>query len=182
VSPGISRTWEKTYFRLGAQYEAVEVLEDPAKYLQVGNIDSNIFSIQHFIGVNGKWNLFTAKDLRYPKNGVHLTAGFSYLNNMDQSTDHLKLHGSVGFYYTFFNRLTFAHRTGGEANFGKYYFYHAATIGMEQTLRGFWKSRFTGENSSIKTRSFDFMWLTSEAITLGASLAFSVSWMMAGCG
>src|SRR5436190_290574 len=149
VSPGISRTWDKTYFRLGLQYEAVEVLEDPTKFINTTpppNIDSSIFSVQHFIGVNGKWNFFTAKDLRYPTSGLHLTAGFSYLNNVDQSTDQLKLHGSVGFYYTFFNRLTFAHRTGGEANFGKYYFYHAATIGMEQTLRGFWKSRFTGEN------------------------------------
>lgn len=149
VSPGISRTWAKTYFRLGVQYEAVEVLEDPTKIVQPGGtgIDSSIFSVNHFIGVNGKWNFFTPKDLRDPKNGWHLTAGFSYLNNMDKSTDQLKLHGSVGFYYTFFNRLTLAHRTGGEANFGKYFFYHAATIGMEQTLRGFWKTRFTGENS-----------------------------------
>jgi hypothetical protein len=150
VSPGISRTWTKTYFRLGVQYEAVEVLEDPTKYLTPPlptQIDSSIFSVNHFIGVNGKWNLFTPKDLRDPKNGWHLTAGFSYLNNMDKSTDQLKLHGSIGFYYTFFKRLTLAHRTGGEANFGKYFFYHAATIGMEQTLRGFWKSRFTGENS-----------------------------------
>ncbi|HET9825013.1 MAG TPA: ShlB/FhaC/HecB family hemolysin secretion/activation protein, partial [Chitinophagaceae bacterium] len=149
VSPGISRTWERNYFRFGPQYEAVEVLQDPTKFVNqpAPNIDSNIFSVQHFIGVNGKWNLFTAKDLRYPTKGLHLTAGVSYLNNIDKSTDQLKLRGSVGFYYTFFKRLTFAHRTGGETNFGKYYFYHAATIGMEETLRGFWKSRFTGDNS-----------------------------------
>jgi hypothetical protein len=158
VSPGISRAWRNNFLRVGLQYEAVEILKNQNKFITrlATDIDSNIFSVQHFIGVNGKWNFFNAGSTKFPLNGFHFTAGFSFLNNLDNSNNLLKLAASGSFYHTFFRKLTLAHRTGGETNFGEFNFYHAATLGMEQTLRGFWKTRFTGESSFYQNTELRF--------------------------
>lgn len=149
VSPGVSRTWRDHVLRVGLQYEAVEILRDQSKFITsaLSDVDPKIFDPQHFVGVNVKWNFFNGKDPRFPLKGFNIATGLSYLHNVDNSDNLLKLNGSIAFYYTFFHRLTFAHRTGAETNFGEFNFYHAATLGLDQNLRGFWKSRFNGKSS-----------------------------------
>lgn len=158
VSPGVSRTWTHNYFRVGLQYEAVEILKHQNKFITslASAIDSTIFSVQHFAGINGTWNFFNAHNIKYPSNGFHLVAGFSYLHNVDNSNNLLKLNASGTFYQTFLKKFTLAHRTGGETNFGKFNFYQAATLGMEQNLRGYWKTRFAGESSFYQNTEIRF--------------------------
>jgi hypothetical protein len=149
-SPGISRTWQQSQLRFGLQYERVEVLRSQDKFITTpeSNLDSAVFSDLNFAGINGQWTFSNNNEERYRKKGVQFTTGFSYTHNLD-NTDRrmLKINGAVSFYHTFFNWLTFAHRTGASTISGDYEFYQASTLGGNQNLRGYWRSRFAGRSA-----------------------------------
>ena len=136
--------------RFGLHYETVNI--DPTDDKFVGTpdakLDSSVFSLIHFAGVNGEWNFFNAGDERYPMKGFHFNTNFAYLNNLDNNDRKLlKVNGSVSLYYPFAKKLTFAHRTGAGTIFGDYEFYQANTLGGNENLRGFWRDRFTGRSN-----------------------------------
>ncbi len=149
VSPGVSRTWKSNFLRFGLQYESVNIIASDDKFVGTpgAKLDSSTFSLIHFAGVNGEWNFFNAGEERYPTKGFHFNTNFSYLNNLN-NTDRklLKVNGSASVYYTFAKKLTFAHRTGAGTIFGDYEFYQANSLGSDQNLRGFWRSRFAGKS------------------------------------
>jgi outer membrane translocation and assembly module TamA len=98
--------------------------------------------------VNGSWHYSSRNSLKYPTKGIDIETGYSYLNNLKQSSRNLlKLSAAVSLYYTFFNRLTVAHRSGAATNLGDYEFYQANTLGNAENLRGYWRSRFAGRSS-----------------------------------
>jgi hypothetical protein len=150
VNPGISRTWRSNYLRLGLQYENVEILRNQNKFITThsSDVDAGVFDAKDFAGINGRWEFFNAGRRRYPTNGFHLSTGFSFMNNLN-NTDRrfLNITSSATFYHTFFKKLTLAHRTGAATNFGDFDFYHANALGLDNNLRGYWKSRFTGKTS-----------------------------------
>ncbi len=150
ANPGISRTWRSSQIRFGLQYESVEILQNQNKFItsSLSGVDPGVFDVRNFAGVNGRWDFFNAGRRMYPTNGFHLTTGFSFMNNLN-NTDRqfLNLNGSATFYHTFFKALTVAHRTGAATNFGEFDFYHANSLGLDHSLRGYWKSRFTGKTS-----------------------------------
>lgn len=149
ISPGTSRTWGSHSLRFGLQFESVEVLRNQDKFVTSpsSDVDPSIFSVRNFAGVNGKWDFFNAGNIKYPTRGFHLNAGFSFLNNLTVDRRFVKLGGSATIYHTFFKFLTFAHRTGVATNVGDFDFYHGNALGLDNNLRGFWKSRFTGRSS-----------------------------------
>ena len=150
LSPGISRTWNYSYFRFGLQYESVDILRAQNKFVTSphSHIAPGTFSLKHFAGVNGEWNFFNAGNERYPTKGFRLSGAFSYLNNLRNTNSNLlRINGSATIYHTFFKRLTFSHRTGAATLFGDYEFYQANTLGSDQNLRGFWRARFAGRSS-----------------------------------
>ena len=163
-SPGISRTWKSANLRLGLQYENVEILRSQNKFATstTSQLDSSVFTAINFAGINGQWTWSNAGDERIHTNGIQLTGGFSYLNNLDNTARKLlKLNGAVSAYHTFFNRLTFAHRTGATTLFGDYEFYQASTLGGDQNLRGYYRSRFAGkssfyQNTDLRLNLFNF--------------------------
>ena len=150
ISPGTSRTWKWNYLRFGLQYESVKILTSQDKFVITpqAKVDSNIFSANHYAGVNGEWNFFNAGDENYPTKGFHFNTSFSYTNNLNNTDRNLlKINGAATVYYTFAKRLTFAHRTGAGTNFGDYEFYQANTLGSNKNLRGFWRDRFAGKTN-----------------------------------
>ena len=150
ISPGTSRTWKSNCLRFGLQFETVKLLKADDKFFvtSAAKLDSNIFSTNHFAGVNGDWNFFNAANEKYPTKGFHFTTSFSYLNNLDNTNRNLlKINGAATVYYTFAKKLTFAHRTGAGTIFGDYEFYQANTLGSNENLRGFWRGRFAGRSN-----------------------------------
>jgi hypothetical protein len=149
-SPGISRTWKKSTVRFGLQYDHVKVLSSQNKFVTSpgSKLDSSVFSSINFSGINGQWTYSVTDHEKYRKKGFKFTGGFSFLDNLD-NTDRklLNLHGAASVYHTFFNWLTFAHRTGASTIFGDYEFYQANTLGGNQNLRGYWRNRFAGKSS-----------------------------------
>jgi hypothetical protein len=150
VNPGISRQWSNSVWRFGLQYESMQLLPSEGKFVSsdFSKLDSSVFTTKYFAGANGSWQYSSRNSLKYPTKGIGIDAGYSYFNNLKQSSRNLlKLYGSVSLYYTFFNRLTFAHRSGAATNMGDYEFYQANTLGGHQNLRGYWRTRFAGRTS-----------------------------------
>ena len=149
-SPGASRAWRKTYLRFGLHYESAYVNSHQEKFVTSpdAKLDSATFTTLHFGGVNGQLDWSTALAEIWRTKGIHLNSGFSFTDNLDKSDRKmLKLNGSASFYYPLLPALVFAHRTGAATIFGKYEFYQANSIGGDQYLRGYWRSRFTGKSS-----------------------------------
>lgn len=149
-SPGVSRAWKFTNLKFGLQYENIEILRSQNKFATSpgSQLDSSVFSSINFAGINGEWTYSSAGNETTRTKGVQLTGGFSFLNNLDNTSRKLlKLNGAVSVYHTFFRRLIFAHRTGAATIFGDYEFYQANTLGGDQNLRGFYRNRFAGKSS-----------------------------------
>lgn len=149
-SPGISREWSNSSLRFGLQFETMQVLPTEGKFLSsaYSELDSTVFSTKYFGGVNGSWKYSSRNSLKYPTKGIGIETRYSYYNNLKQSSRNLlKLDAAVSLYYTFFNRLTLAHRSGAATNFGDYEFYQANTLGNSENLRGYWRNRFAGRSS-----------------------------------
>jgi hypothetical protein len=150
ISQGVSRTWKSSHLRLGLQYQMAEILTSQNRFVTSpgAKLDPSVFSPTSYAGANGQWTVSNGNDERYPTKGVAFTTGFSYLHNLD-NTDRklLRINSAASFYHTFFNWLTFSHRTGAATIFGNYEFYHANTLGGNENLRGYWRSRFAGKSS-----------------------------------
>jgi hypothetical protein len=150
VSPGVSRAWKSSHLRLGLQYQIVEILTSQDRFVTSpgAKLDPSVFSSINYAGVNGEWTVSNAGDERYRTKGVDFTSGFSYLHNLD-NTDRkiLRINAEASIYHTFFNWLTFSHRTGAATIFGDYEFYQANTLGGSENLRGYWRSRFAGKSN-----------------------------------
>jgi hypothetical protein len=159
INPGVSHSWKSNYLHFGLQYETVEILHAQNKFTSSSEakLDSGIFSTTHFAGVNGGWNFFNAGTERYPTRGFHLNAGFSFLNNLDDSKRKLlKINGQATFYYPILRKLIFSHRTGASTIFGDYEFYQASTLGGSENLRGFWRDRFAGRTNFYQNTELRF--------------------------
>jgi hypothetical protein len=150
LNPGISREWSNTMLKFGLQYESMQLLPSEDKFVSspFSGLDSSAFTTKYFAGVNGSWQYSSRNSLKFPTKGIGIETGYSYYNNLKETSRNLlKLYGSVSFYYTPLNRLTFAHHSGAATNFGDYEFYQANTLGNSENLRGYWRSRFAGRTS-----------------------------------
>ncbi|AEW00018.1 hypothetical protein A4D02_29225 [Niastella koreensis] len=149
-SPGVSRDWANSSLRFGLQFETMQVVPTEGKFVSGPDpeLDSAVFTTKYFGGVNGSWQYSSRNSIKFPTKGIGLETGFSYYNNLQQTEKRLlKLTGAVSLYCTFFNRLTFAHRSGAATNLGDYEFYQANTLGNSENLRGYWRTRFAGRSS-----------------------------------
>jgi hypothetical protein len=107
--------------------------------------------------VNGGWNFFNAGTERYPTKGFHLNAGFSFLNNLDNSKEKIVKDRRAGHVLlSHFKKLIFSHRTGASTIFGDYEFYQASTLGGNENLRGFWRDRFAGRTNFYQNTELRF--------------------------
>jgi hypothetical protein len=159
VSPGVSRDWSKNSLRFGLQFETMQVLPTEGKFVAstYSELDSSIFTTKYFGGVNGSWQYSTRNSSKFPTKGIGIETGFSYLNNLKETSRRLlKVNGEVSLYYTFFDRLTFAHRSGAATNMGDYEFYQASTLGNSENLRGYWRTRFAGRSSVYQNTELRF--------------------------
>lgn len=150
INPNISRRWDHHSFTAGILFNSVKVQNASNKFIShsIAGIDSSVFTTKYFAGAKMQYAFNTADSLRYPTRGIDFHAGADYRINLQQaSRDYIKLHASFTFYYTPFHNVTIAHRTGAAINKGQFEFYQANTLGGFENLRGYWRSRFTGQGS-----------------------------------
>ena len=89
--------------------------------------------------------------------GINFHSGVSYLLNLKETQhDFIQLTARFTFYVSPFKNITVVHRTGATTNRGDFEFYQANTIGGFENLRGYWRSRFTGQSSFFQNT--DIRW------------------------
>jgi hypothetical protein len=149
-SPGLSHSWHNNIFSAGLVFNAVKIENSDGKFLSqmIPSIDSSVFSNKYFAGTSLSYALNTADNIKNPHRGINYSIKAEYqVNVKTRRRDFLNLRTAFTIYYTFFEKITIAHRTGAAINSGDYEFYQANTIGGSENLRGYWRTRFTGTNS-----------------------------------
>jgi hypothetical protein len=149
-NPAVSHSWKKNFVKTGLVFNSVKVQSNENKFVNQGSssIDSSVFSTKYFAGADLSYVFNTTNNLKYPTKGIIYQAGTSYWINLEEGKrNFVNLQSNFTFYYSPFERITIAHRTGAATNIGDYEFYQANTIGGNENLRGYWRTRFTGGTS-----------------------------------
>ena len=105
-------------------------------------------------------NIDLTNDKFVPTRGLKWINSLSYRAGNSGNTKYsfTKLASAASFYYkpNFPFDLVFALRVGGEVNVGDFPFYHSATLGGGTNLRGYRRSRFSGESSFYQNLEMRF--------------------------
>ena len=150
LNPSLSRSWNNSLVKAGMLFNTVKIEKEDDKFIgqAIPSIDSSVFSNKYFAGLNFSYTLNTSDNDKNPYRGINYTFVTSYQLNLTNSRrDFLNLESSFTFYYSPFKNFTIAHRTGAATNFGDYEFYQANAVGGNENLRGYWRTRFTGQSS-----------------------------------
>ena len=151
VTPAITREWKNNSFNGGIFYESVKVDSTEKKYItqQPTVIDQYFFSTKQFSGAKISYTYSSIGRQKNPELGFGFHLGASYTVNLENTKrDFFNFNGYAKTYLPIFKGLVFAHRTGFATNTGdKYEFYQANAVGGSDNLRGYWRTRFTGQTS-----------------------------------
>ncbi|WP_424492940.1 metallophosphatase [Salinimicrobium sp. GXAS 041] len=139
-------------FYLKPMIEAKEVSSNQDDFIeQVFSSENDIFDNQLYAGAEVNYNFLNKNNSSYPSLGMEFDATTGYKRNIDE---HHNKFGYVESSFSFDYPLipsgfaVIASKIGGEAIFGDdYEFYHAATIGGNENLRGYRNHRFNGKQA-----------------------------------
>lgn len=147
-----------SFFKLGPTFEVIRVREnrlfDPdSPNIFIEDQDRfNIFDTQTFGGVQFMSLLHNLSNPLNPKQGFRWINIYDYNRSLqNEETNYFRLYTDLAIYYSPFlsPQLTWANRFGASHNFGDFPFYHANTLGGNNSLRGFRTNRFTGRSSAF---------------------------------
>jgi hypothetical protein len=150
VSPGVFRAFGNQQLAIDVIAEDLEVDNNADRFIKqpAAGVDSIIFDHNTFIGGDIKYSISKKDNDKNPSKGYNFQTSITYEKNITHTDkDFVNISSSFSFYIPFAKNLVFAHRTGGATNFGDFEFYHANTLGQNENLRGYYRSRFTGKTS-----------------------------------
>jgi hypothetical protein len=159
VSAMVSKSFA-TFFSVGAgpTFQLFKLSKWPGTYAadQALEQDPEPFSSKKYLGVQAYIETNIRDNYFNPTRGLLLRAEANLNQQLSRSEKHWgQYRYQVGYYMSPYlpYQLTFAGRLGGTINKGNYDFYQASMLGggtqanLDQTLRGFPKTRFIGQNS-----------------------------------
>jgi hypothetical protein len=137
---------------IGPKFERYRIEKVPGVYLDTSLAlsDQNLFLARQYGGVRSFFRLGTKDSPINPKRGMLWTAEANWMKEFKSGNASYSQYLSDFCFYISPNlpfQLTFAGRIGGGLNYGNFQFYQANTLGMTDHLRGFRKTRFTGDKS-----------------------------------
>lgn len=133
-------------------WELSENSDDPRFITDVFIPNTNIENERSvaYLGGGLRLDVDTRKNKMNPTAGILLTNKISTLYGIEKVTDdYHQLNSSLSVYHSFKlpAKLTFAARIGWGKNFGDYPFFRGQTLGGNDQLRGYRKTRFYGDES-----------------------------------
>lgn len=163
VAPGL--VWRNdsntTTFSWNVHIESNEVKPEANSFIK-DNYSSNddIFDDQLYAGTEANFNHFNKNNKSFPSLGTEFNITAGYKKNIDENSNrfgYLKPYLSIDYPLIPSGFAVIATKIGGEVIIGDdYEFYHAATLGGNESLRGYRNHRFAGGRSfyqSIDVRS-----------------------------
>ena len=156
VAPSLHWKKNATHFFIKPIYEAFKI--DPTegrRILNPGVIDAKLFDTQHFGGVDINFTYENSNKKVNPSLGMRLNVQFNYRQNLHDNDKKLpSLETGLGYihYLTTNEKLILSTYASAKWLFSNdYEFYQMATLGGNQSLRGFRFDRFYGKNSFYQT-------------------------------
>ncbi len=139
-------------FIISAVAESLEVLRDEDKFIgQIFSQDNPVFDRQYYAGTEATYTYRNKTNPPYPIRGMdfNFTAGYkSNIDEYDNKFGYLNPSLSINYPLHHSGAAVFATKLGGKVIIGdNYEFYHAATLGGNENLRGFRNDRFNGSSA-----------------------------------
>lgn len=154
-----------TDFRVGPAFEFTRVeppTDDVAGF--ENRLTAEDFQDKYYLGVHAQFNIDGTDTLAATRNGLRwlnsVGANFGVRNT---GNAYLRLASEVSYFFTFYNptRVTIGLRAGGATNIGDFEFYQANTLGGQENLRGYRRTRFAGHsavftNADVRVQLFEY--------------------------
>ena len=162
--------------RFKALYESFKAKEVDGRLLNPTTAANNLFSAQHYVGVetSAMYDNADAKDFPSKSIMFGLVAGYKRnLSDANNAFGYLKF--STGFSHKLIpsGDLVLGTKAEVNTNFGdQYYFYHAPSLGGNNGLRGFRDERFTGGTYFYQTT--DLRYRIKKYVTAVAPITIGV--------
>jgi len=159
VRKGVSGSTTK----IALSYENLETEKTENRFVETANINNilpnYIFDNQNFIGTSFMYSFVNKDNKAFPTLGLLFSFELGYKNNLKTNKDFSYLISTFGFDYKLNKKgsIVFATKLKSHINLNtNFEFYHAASIGADDGLRGYRNQRFTGKNSFYQTTDLRF--------------------------
>lgn len=149
------------FMKINAIYESFEVEDTPGRYFTTDNFNENLFKNQQYIGGEAAIGYRNRDAEDFATAGLFAYILGGYKSNINDSKNHFSyLASKIGFDQKLNNpgSLVLQSTIAAKVIFGDdFNFYHAASIGGDNGLRGFRNERFSGnsylyQSSNVKLR------------------------------
>lgn len=143
-------------FTVGAEYKTMKVKDQANRFVTDDQeINKAVFDFQQYATLSASYGYERYNTKAYPTKGMSVNATLGWRTNLENNKENYPfLNAQLGFaqYLEEGERLVFAtnftYQTRLNTNFK---FYHGATIGGNDNLRGFRPERFTGQTSFVQS-------------------------------
>lgn len=157
-----------SFLRIGpiAEYLSMDESDNSGRFIaspESGLDQIELNRAKTYSGILGRIELDRKNHKQLPTLGFQFLAEAKGLTGLNEfSRPSLQLSSGISGYWTFSknSRFTWASRLGGGYTFGDYEFFQAQTLGGSANLRGYRRSRFSGDaifysNTDLRIRLFD---------------------------
>ncbi len=165
VNPMLSRKITKdSRFNFGLFYKHSKLDSTGRKLITEHFLEENIFESRDYFGANLSYDIDNRDDKILPRRGILWENSAKYFHGINSnSATFVNLFSDLSLYFSCkkSSPFVFAFRVGGAANFGDYDFFNANDLCGSKNLRGYLRTRFTGDkifyqNSEIRMKLFPF--------------------------
>lgn len=146
----LGNDWQLSYGAFSQVYSSKRAANDERFLLDFANQYPNefIFGKAFFTGAKADLTWDKRDQIAFPKRGYYFDTDILWQHELGgRNQYHWTGRSSFALYHTFADKLTIADRIGGQAVFGKPYFYQFAQLGGESNLRGYNSKRFAGHTA-----------------------------------
>jgi hypothetical protein len=151
ISSSLNRQFGKqhsTYF--GVNYQSIKIEESEDRFITDthSKLDSNNFQRKYFTTATFGYQFNSTDNALYPRKGIKINSVLEFTQNIKETERNFGRLSSDASFFISSGSLTAAFRIGGSTILGNdYEFYQANTLGGSTNLRGYRRSRFSGETS-----------------------------------
>ncbi len=140
-------------------FETIEVEQTQDRFINDFYLNNKVDNRDSFVGIEGNYQYENKNDKVFPTMGMQVNLKIGYKQNIEIPRGFTYIKPNIGFTYRLVpnGKLVMATNLGAHINFGNdFKFYQAATIGANNSLRGYRNQRFTGKRSFYQ--STDIRW------------------------
>ncbi len=138
------------YFKFGLSYESINVEETNDRFINTFYVANGEDNKNSFMGAAMGYGFDNKDQKAFPTMGMEFNLDVGYKSNLDESSGFGFIIPSLSFDYKLIpsGQLVFATKLKGHMNIGDdFEFYHGASIGGSDGLRGYRNQRFTGKST-----------------------------------